>query len=482
MRIKMFEKSFDITGPDGAFIYIHRHIKHFNTDRAIQTYKIQKEAAYRDARKRYKTNIISSKERLTSKDKDLLELALSQDVVMRAMSKDSQDIVKGIFMEMKRKTNYGVSGKIAGEAVTNFINTKELKQLDDLFIEAGKVSKIISGNENEITLLLKDAGFFDGGTRNYPALLKMSGEIMSKWDKSGSVVSTQKEIRSMLGSLHRLTAKVINAETEPKLESSLRGFVMNIFYRQLASYLVDQAMDKARAIATKIITENLMGIGNFKKAKNLDDLYRPQTKREKLRFKYVFANLFASEHGFEGSLGISADWYRKQERDATVEIQDSKTMINKFKNVLLTKGDKYNASNSIAFSSGEFGRSGPQSLAALKTVIIARNIDFFINAYGFKGDYSQIIVINGLTFSALDILEVFDKVKINSAVNNVFNISIQDTSPITDLHRKAQSGNASLVSAYTRVRRQQKIMEGLTIKANFLPDKLVASLSSYSRK
>ena len=133
-----------------TFYYIHRHIEHFDKNEAVARFQRQKTQDYMIMRQRYKESYLKNITALSPKAQDKIALAAQEDKILTNLDQALlNSLNNNVSKEIKQ---YELESKMrqAYASLHNFIDTKNLKDLDNLFAQITQASELLRSRPTEI--------------------------------------------------------------------------------------------------------------------------------------------------------------------------------------------------------------------------------------------------------------------------------------------------------------------------------------------
>lgn len=463
-----------------SFYYIHRHIEHFEKAEAVSRFQRQKDQDYAIMRQRYKENYLKNISGLSPKAREKLALAAQEDKVLTTLDQSLLDSLNNNVSKEIYKYDLGGKMSQAQTALDRFVNTGDLKELDNLFAQISKASEILRSNPTEIVSVIGRSNWIKSG-RNLGVIRadiqKQLAALNNKRIRVG-----KKETEMVLKELDKL-AEGLSAE---KLnQKSLSSMLTRIFSTALGEYLVSKGVIKGLDAVHKQVKDTLTGEKHLKTTDSLQQLLTTY-KRENLTFKTdnSFQDIeltLEEDENFKINLGISTKWYQgigNAESDS-VTVTSESNFTEKVSELLSGDRGKYYVYNALALVDQD-----GTAYAALKASIVARAADFIISGFGEQGDFAQFIVINGNFYSVWQIilaLQMFNAGQGHSWMGtgrtDPITVSAMGLTKVTKLTKDADKYAANIYEAYKRSKEQNQLIENLAMGGHFYPQRLANALS-----
>lgn len=479
MNSRGYSKTYIPNEYGSQMYYIHRHVNHFQMGAAQARMKQIRDEQYGKMRKRYVQNYINSTS-LTQDQQRLLSQAMEgKEGLVSEMDKIlSESFASSANQKLAGKTLDMVTDSY--KAIDNYLKDaeKDLRKLDTLFTQITNAIKLLNSSGGaELAMILKS----NLRNANDITALRAATQDALKFFEGKVIRVNNKQIYSILQSLDRFVAALEGGSySKPKLQ----GYLRNIFSTQLGEIIAGKAGSLAyketrqlgKNISSKSSGTNTIRFEedselatHFKQFGSQSRVYKTDALLETPMTIVEGEN----EIKFEVGTGLSVKWYKSLKNTGQVGVVNEKSLEHRLEQ-MLNGNDKYLAYNAIALAGQD-----SSGYTALKSAILARNLDTFISGLGGGSkDFSQFLVINGEFYSIWDIINVVQNY--NSGVgstdektNDPFTISATGASKVIQLTQDAQNREANLIEAYTRSKKQNEIIKNnLGIKVNFHPNNL----------
>lgn len=482
MNSRGYSKTYIPNEYGSQMYYIHRHVNHFQMGAAQARMKQIRDEQYGKMRKRYVQNYINSTS-LTQDQQRLLSQAMEgKEGLVSEMDKIlSESFATSVNQGLKTKMLDMMNKSY--DSIDDFLGSKgkrDLQNLDKMFTQITNAIKLLNSSGGaELAVILKSTLKNATAANDSHALRQATQDALNTFEGKAIRVN-QKQIHSILQSLDNFVAAI---EGQEYSKQKLQGYLRNIFSTQLGEVVAGKigakaykAVDDTIKVATKQSGSSTVKIQedpalqqHFKQFGSQSKVY----KTDMLLETPMTITSKEDEIKFEIGTGLSVKWYKSFEKTGEVGIVNEKSLEHRLEQ-MLNGSDKYLAYNAIALA--EQDSSG---YAALKSAILARNLDTFISGLGGGSkDFSQFLVINGEFYSIWDIINVVQNYNSGAGstdgkTNDPFTISATGASKVIQLTQDAQNQKANLIEAYTRSKQQNEIIKNnLGIKVNFHPNNL----------
>ena len=368
--------------------------------------------------------------------------------------------------------------KIAYSSLDKFINTKDAKALDKLLAQISSATHILTTSKNELTFLLGIKKQY-ANNRDLNALYQY---IQSGIDNvNNKLISVN---ASRIQSVNNSLSKLVGDLSKGKLNKGvLNGYIRNIFSTQVGEFLVSKGVGKALGLLPSEIKKSLAGTKNIEvsedeELKTLIQKYGQkgnQVFKTDNSFKDLSININENGDIVNVNLGISTKWYKGSFSgvvyDAAIATETSFT--NRLNQMLKSSIEFYYAYNAL-------GLAGQDSevYSALKSALVARNLDVLISGLGVQGDFSQYLVINGNFYSIWQIINAIEYFNRGQGTYEQGNktdpitLSVTGLSKVIDLTQQSQNEPNNLTKAFVRSKKQNQLINGLGLEAHFYPGRL----------
>lgn len=294
-----------------SYYYMHRHMAHFEKNEAISFFQQQKKMNYTIAKQRYMKNYLSNIISVDGQSLEALNLSLgNEEQFISNLDQEIVDVLNNKVSEYIKQTNYEQIVRKAYSSLNDFLNTKDLKKLDNLFTAITEATSILE-SKSAVTSLLPLLKKFkvDKNNRSLSNLNEFINNQIAQIEGQVISVRNEKQVLSVLNSISRLTNDLNIGDIK---KNTLQGYLRNIFSTQVGEYLVSIAIRKG----LKTLIRNIQN--TFSGSKDVtvdidDEMYEYTQNPGKSKFKTdnSFKNLTMdiSEDGSDQvkiNLGISA--------------------------------------------------------------------------------------------------------------------------------------------------------------------------------
>lgn len=458
------------------YYYIHRHLEHFERDKAIKLFQSQKKQNYLIMKDRFKRNYLDNVN-IDERALKILNASMEEDELIGNLDETLLNILNTRVSEAIAQ--YDLNKKISGayNSLDKYLKSKDAKDLNELFTQISAATDLLNTDNKELVALIGPRGLY----KKNPNLKKLSNllqkEIQSL-ENSRLNVSKQR-LLSVEKSLNNLVNGLSNKDFN---KTSLQKYLSNIFSTQIGEYVVSKAVSEGLNIGLKEIRASLSGTSNIKiDSTEVDDLIQQYGQRGKTTFKtdnsFKDLNIVINDQGnsVNINLGISTKWYNssKGRINDSVAITTEVSFLHRVNQMITDDLGKYYVYNSLAWVNDD-----DSMYKALKAAIVARNLDVLVSGIGIQGDFSQFIVINGEFYSIWQIIVALENYNHgegsyskNSSMDPV-TISATGLSKVAELNEKVKNDPGNLVAAYARSKQQNHLIEELGLSGHFFPNKL----------
>lgn len=464
-----------------VYYYIHRHQKHFPKNAALALFEQQKKQGYTQAKSRFKQNLANS---ITAIDKDAklrLEQALSQEEVLTDLQTSFVNVLNNTMQESIQSFNLETMINSASVSLNRYIEGKDSKDLDKLFAQIIEASKLLNTDISSLTYLLGRKSEF----RKDRDLVKLNDEIQKRLKElEGKKLNvSQSRVKSILGSLNRLTSDLSNKDLSDKnTKQGLTSCLTNIFSTQVGEYIVARIMGEIVGEGLQDIRQSLVGSQNltFEEGSDDMDLFINFGQKDRQRYKadvhYPNISISLEECGggnFKISLGVSAKWYKNLGSTNKVSIT-SENFVHRLTQLMQEHGGSlYYAYNAVGLM-----HQDNSMYTALKAALVARNIDVFVSGLGTQGDFAQFLIINGEFYSAWDIVRTLEQYNHGqgstkeTGTTDPITSSISNAKNIADITESVKDAPGNIMNAYIRAKIQNNLFNESKLNVHFHPQRL----------
>ena len=390
-------KTFTLDNENMSYYYIHRHINHFEKDAAIAFFQEQKDINYQIMKNRFKSNYLNNLSGTNRKSLEILDAAMKEDEILSDLDQGILDILNDRVSEAINNYNFEEKIKKAYNSLDSFINTQNAKELDRLLAQITSATKILTNNKSELTFLL-------GIKKQYAQNRDLTA--LYQYVESGIQSLNNKMIRvnaSRVKSVNNSLLQLIGNLSKQNLNKQvLNGYLKNIFSTQVGEFIVSKGVGKGLELLSKDINNSLTGVNNIEiDNKEVEDLVNQYGQKGKTTFKtdnsFKDLNININDtDNIDINLGISTKWYKGSFSgtvyDATIATETS--FVHRLNQMLNGTIEKYYAYNALGLAGQD-----NEIYSALKSALVAKNLDVLISGLGVQGDFSQYLVINGNFYS-----------------------------------------------------------------------------------
>ena len=464
---------------DLSYYYIHRHISHFEKDAAVAAFQEQKRQGYTEARNRYKKNYLESVS-INNDSLAMLNAAMSEDEIVSALDEAFLDTLNKSTNDIQA-TNLDQMLTKAYNSLNDYVNTNESKNLDKMFQQITKATKLLQSNYKGLAILLgKNGAYKKGGLNKLSEAIQIE---INSWN--GKTIGEQdKRLISILNSLNSIANNLTAGKEINK--ASLQKSLTNIFSTQIGEYVVSKGAAKALGIGMGEVRKSLTGTKEVKytedeKINNFINNYANEKRTFKTDNSFQEINLQIDELDTEVkvNLGLSTKWYKNMGtvRGYGVAIQGQEHGISRRIDQMFDIIERYYAYNAIGLL-----HQDNEPYKAMKAAIVARNIDVFISGLGMQGDFSQYLVINGEFYSIWQIIQLLELYNAGAgstdrgSSNDIITISANGASKIASETDQANNYLPNRFEALKRSRRQNQEIKDLKLTGYFYPNKFKSLL------
>lgn len=460
-----------------TYYYMHRHLEHFEKDDAISLFQTQKKQNYLEMKNRYKKNYLSNISGVNNESLKILDAAMREEEIMSNLDKDLLDVLNKRVAEGIQAYELDTKLSSAYNSLNQFLNSKDAKDLDNLFAQITKATALLNTNMDGLLALVGPRGEY----KKHRDLTKLSMLLQQEIAKlEGKILNvSQKKLLSVEKSLSSLITGLSSDKNISR--SSLQRYLSNIFSTQIGEYIVSKGVAKGLDLGLKEIRTSLTGAQNIEiTSDEVDSFVKAFGQTGKTTFKTdnSFQNLeITLEDGttFNINLGLSTKWYKGGGDEGvaiTQETSKSGSFVHRI-GQMFNDSDKYYVYNSL----GLVGQDNSM-YSALKAAIVARNLDVMMSGLGLQGDFSQYIIINGEFYSIWQIilaLENFNHGQGSYGKGDAMDpvtISATGLKAISDATEMVKDVPSNLAAAYFRSKMQNRMIENLGLAGHFYPNRL----------
>jgi hypothetical protein len=303
----MAVKNHTFTDDGRTYYYIHRHLEHFEKDAAISLFKTQKTQSYLEMKNRYRKNYLSNISGVNDESLKILDAAMREEEVIGNLDKDLLDILNKRVAEGIQAYELDTKLSSAYNSLNQFLNSKDAKDLDNLFAQITKATTLLNTNMDGLLALIGPRGEY----KKHRDIEKLSMLLQQEIAKlEGKVLNvSQKKLLSVEKSLSSLIIGLSSDKSISRL--SLQRYLSNIFSTQIGEYVVSKGVAKGLALGLKEIRTSLTGAQNIEiTSDEVDNFVKAFGQTGKTTFKTdnSFQNLeITLEDGatFNINLGLS---------------------------------------------------------------------------------------------------------------------------------------------------------------------------------
>lgn len=469
-------KNFYLDGQ--TYYYIHRHLAHFEKDEAIALYQEQKRNGYINMKKRYIQNYLKNINTVNEKNLDILNVAMNEEELVGDLDKQILDVLNSSVSTAIQGFNLEKYLKTAYQSLDNFIDTKEAKELDKLFAQITAATEILTSSRGELVVLLGKNGIY----QKHRDLNKLYNLLQKEINHLEGKTLTVNQSRLL--SVERSLAQLIKGLKQKNINKSiLQRYLSNIFSTQIGEYLVSKGIGQGLNVCLSEIRKSLTGTKNidFKEDEEISNFLKQFGQSGRTTFKtdnsFKNINIALKDSGdtIDINLGLSTKWYKGGGNEGvavTTETSKSGSFLRRI-DQMFNDTSKYYIYNTLGLVSQD-----NTMYAALKSAMIARNLDVLISGTGLQGDFAQFIVINGYFYSIWDIINAVEKFNEGSgtfdekSATDPITISAGGLSKVALLTQEAQKQRKNLTKAFVRSKQQNELIRQLTFVGHFYPNRL----------
>lgn len=458
------------------YYYIHRHINDFaERSPAMDLFQRQKESGLAQAKLRYAHNYLKNVSPVSLNAQRILNAAMSEEEIVNYLD---DAFTETITNKMSSVQSFDLQKSIieSNKAIKDYLNTKDLKKLDNLFAQISKASEILQKDNNYIVFLLGQNNYRkDKDLKKLQTML--DNKIAELNNKATLLNISQQRLLSAAQSLSGLISAIADDTLN---KNNFSGYLSNIFSTQIGEYLMSRNVQKMCGLGLKETRDSLVGSKNVEIDE--DDITKTliseygQKGDQSFKTDNSFSNLELTidEDGNDGgynytiNLGLSTKWYKGDGKNNNkvydVKITTETSYQNRLNQMFLSQEEKYYAYNALGLS-----KQDKKLYQALNNSIIYRNIDVLISGIGINRDFSQYIVVNGKFYSIWQIINLLDASKEKKGLVNI-EISLNE---VTSLTQKYINKPKNLSLAYVRCKEQNNLINNLGFTAHFYPNRFI---------
>ena len=466
---------------DKNYYYIHRHISHFPVDDAVDSFEQQKRQNYFEMKARYKQRYLENMQGVSPEAMAKLNLAMSSDEVFSNLDTALLNTLNAKVSENIQQYNLDKMLVGAYSSLDDFLETKDLKDLDGLFEQITQAANLLRSNITEITAAIGKKQWVGGGRDLSKVTQELNKQLSLFEGKKVRVAETQ--MKNVLQSLRNLTSGL---ESDTLSKAQLQSYLRNIFSTNIGEYVVSKGVVKGLNLVDLTIKDTLTGTATVKNSEALKDALMAFGQKKTTNFKTdnTFKNIdisFEDGTDFKINLGLSTKWYKSSAAGVNdkVTITNEQNFIHRVTQLISDHEGRYYAYNAL----GLVNQSGT-AYSALKAAIIARTADYLISGFAEGGDFSQFLVINGNFYSIWQIISAIENFNqgqgssdINPGKSDPITISASGLSTIaTQTDEAREETPPDLYRAYSRAKEQNKAIERLRLTGHFYPQRLKNAL------
>ena len=479
----MAVKNHTFTDDGRTYYYIHRHLEHFEKDAAISLFQTQKTQSYLEMKNRYRKNYLSNISGVNDESLKILDAAMREEEIMGNLDKDLLDILNKRVAEGIQAYELDTKLSSAYNSLNQFLNSKDAKDLDNLFAQITKATTLLNTNMDGLLALIGPRGEY----KKHRDIEKLSMLLQQEIARlEGKVLNvSQKKLLSVEKSLSSLIIGLSSDKSVSRL--SLQRYLSNIFSTQIGEYVVSKGVAKGLDLGLKEIRTSLTGAQNIEiTSDEVDNFVKAFGQTGKTTFKTdnSFQNLeITLEDGttFNINLGLSTKWYKGGGSEGvaiTKEISKSGSFVYRI-GQMFNDSDKYYIYNTLGLVAQD-----DSMYKALKAAIVARNLDVLMSGMGIQGDFSQFIIINGEFYSIWEIIVALENFNHGQGsygkgdATDPVTISATGLKEVSDITEQVKDSPSNLITAYIRCKIQNRMIENLGLTGHFYPNRLKSILTN----
>lgn len=461
-----------------VYYYIHRHLEHFEKDEAISLFQTQKRQNYLEMKNRYKKNYFNNVYGVNKESLKLLDTAMKEDEILGNIDKDMLDILNDRVSQGIKSYELNQNLSIAYSSLDSFIQSKQAKDLDNLFAQITKAAELLNTDMDGLLALIGPRGEY----KKHRDLTKLSVLLQNEIAKlEGKTLNvSQKRLMSVTKSLSNLVNSLsLDGDIN---KQSLQKYLSNIFSTQIGEYIVSKGVAKGLDLGLKEIRNSLTGSSNITVSENDEELQNfiknfGQKGSQIFKTDNSFKNLTITlEDGddFNVNLGLSSKWYKGDSENLdAVSVTTEVSFLNRINQMINSENEKYYIYNSLGLVNQD-----NSMYSALKAAMVARNLDVMMSGLGPQGDFSQYIVINGEFYSIWQIILALENFNHGQGsygkgdATDPVTISATGLKSVSEITEQVKDSPSNVASAYIRSKIQNRMIEGLGLTGHFYPNRL----------
>ena len=296
------------TDENRNYYYMHRHIAHFEKDAAIKYFQTQKKNNYILAKRRYMKNYLSNIVSYNGRGLEALDLALNKDQedFISTIDKEIVEALNANLGESIKKLEYEQKINKAYASLDNFINTRELKDFDNLLQAISEATALLESPETVEALL--PLVKYRENNYNLPYLNRYVKSRIKELEGKKIDIKNSKRVISILNSLSSLLSSINKKKLN---KTSLQGYLRNIFSTQIGEYIIYKGAGQAYSYAADEIENVFVGAENIKVTRD-SELYGLSQQKNGISkyktdssFKNIQISVGEDQNQIEINLGIS---------------------------------------------------------------------------------------------------------------------------------------------------------------------------------
>lgn len=274
-------KTFNLEDDGATYYYIHRHISHFEKDAAMAFFTEQKDINYQIMKNRFRKNYLENMSAASRSSLEILDAAMKEDEILSGLDQSILKILNDSVSNSINNYNFDEKIKVAYNSLSNFIDTKNAKDLDKLLAQISSATQILTTSKNELTFLLGIKKQY-ANNRDLNALYQyIKNGIDSVNDKLISVNASR--VQSVNNSLLKLVGDLSKGKMN---KQSLNRYITNIFSTQIGEFIVSKGIGKALDLMPSEIRKSLSGTQNIEvDSQEVDELIKQYGQRGKTTYK-----------------------------------------------------------------------------------------------------------------------------------------------------------------------------------------------------
>ena len=476
-------KTFNLEDDGATYYYIHRHISHFEKDAAMAFFTEQKDINYQIMKNRFRKNYLENMSAASRSSLEILDAAMKEDEILSGLDQSILKILNDSVSNSINNYNFDEKIKVAYNSLSNFIDTKNAKDLDKLLAQISSATQILTTSKNELTFLLGIKKQY-ANNRDLNALYQyIKNGIDSVNDKLISVNASR--VQSVNNSLLKLVGDLSKGKMN---KQSLNRYITNIFSTQIGEFIVSKGIGKALDLMPSEIRKSLSGTQNIEvDSQEVDELIKQYGQRGKTTYKtdnsFKDLSIEVNDSGdiVNINLGISTKWYKGGSGGSVydVAITTETSFVNRLNQMLKSSIEFYYAYNALGLAGQD-----SEMYSALKASLVARNLDVLISGLGIQGDFSQYLVINGNFYSIWQIVNAIEYFNQGQGTygkgdkTDPVILSVTGLPQVISLTQQSQGEPNNLTKAFVRAKKQNLLINGLGLEGHFYPNRLKNALTS----